>query len=215
MINNISIPVPTANAKWFLPSSGTPASSSLSGKDLLLSGPAKDDTADTEGVVEMELAPEGEPEMLKGTKAERRFMALNPHGTLDYYLPNSSGLINDYVDMITAHSSYWSEGSFAAFVLAEIFATNADYLRMGTLVHDVQVAETARRCHVYAARSSLAVHSRISFVNQIFRIVSVSHISAVLRPSRKRYSTVVTSLLGTPPREGCRYWYRRYKRKFP
>ncbi|KAF9516435.1 hypothetical protein BS47DRAFT_662714 [Hydnum rufescens UP504] len=67
-------------------------------------------------------------QVLEGTLAERRFQALNPHGTLDYTLP-SEGNISEYVDMITAHSSYWSDASLVAFVLAEIFAKKTDLLR--------------------------------------------------------------------------------------
>ncbi|KAG8905484.1 hypothetical protein FRB99_008880 [Tulasnella sp. 403] len=119
MFNNISIPLPS-----FFPS-GTAGPSSASAKPV--GGTTKN--VDAEGDVEMELAAEGEPEALRGTKAERRFAALNPHGTLDYYLPSGTGNISEYVDMITAHSAYWSDDSLAAFVLAETFATSADYLR--------------------------------------------------------------------------------------
>jgi len=134
MVNNISVPIPTANSMWFRPIGTAPSSPRSSGKDLFLSSSCVGDGAELEGVVEMELPSEGEQGVLRGTKAERRFMALNPHGTLDYCLPNGTGLIsNDYVDMITAHSSYWSAESFAAFIMAEIFATSADYLRSGAL----------------------------------------------------------------------------------
>jgi hypothetical protein len=33
--------------------------------------------------------------------------------------------------MITAHSSYWGDPSFAAFILAEIFARKEDLARTG------------------------------------------------------------------------------------
>lgn len=132
MFNNIPIPTFFGNggASGGGTGSSTPRKSGISDRD------------DTEmgGDVIMELADEGPPEGLKGTQAERRFLALNPHGTLDYYLPSGTGNISEYVDMITAHSAYWSDESLAAFVLAEIFATSADYLRT-----DVGVANTVHR----------------------------------------------------------------------
>jgi hypothetical protein len=33
--------------------------------------------------------------------------------------------------MITAHASYWTDPSFAAFLLAEIFSTRLDLMRTG------------------------------------------------------------------------------------
>ncbi|TDL17868.1 hypothetical protein BD410DRAFT_753898 [Rickenella mellea] len=67
---------------------------------------------------------------LTGTKSERRFAALNPHGTLDFVLP-SDGALSGYIDMITAHAAYWADPNFAAFVLAEIFARQEDLARTG------------------------------------------------------------------------------------
>ncbi|KAF8755259.1 DDHD protein [Rhizoctonia solani] len=64
------------------------------------------------------------------SRAERRFRALNPHGTIDFALP-SEGTISDYVDMITAHGDYWADSSLATFVLTEIFARKEDLLRTG------------------------------------------------------------------------------------
>jgi len=60
----------------------------------------------------------------EGSKAERRFHALNPHGTLDFRLPTEG--LSEYVDMITAHASYWADPNFAAFLLAELFARKGD-----------------------------------------------------------------------------------------
>lgn len=56
-----------------------------------------------------------------GTLAERRFAALNPRGSIDFYLPTIS--VNDYLDMITAHGNYWSDPNFAAFLLSETCAS--------------------------------------------------------------------------------------------
>lgn len=55
-----------------------------------------------------------------GSVAERRFAALNPRGSIDFYLPTIS--VNDYLDMITAHGNYWSDPNFAAFLLSETFS---------------------------------------------------------------------------------------------
>ncbi|KAH7336775.1 DDHD domain-containing protein [Rhizoctonia solani] len=64
------------------------------------------------------------------SRAERRFRALNPHGTIDFALPNE-GTISDYVDMITAHGDYWADANLATFVLTEIFARKEDIMRTG------------------------------------------------------------------------------------
>jgi hypothetical protein len=87
--------------------------------------------------------PSGE-ERLEGSRGERRFSALNPHGNIDFYLPSAGvseylgeqppayrGTRADAADMITAHASYWSDASFAAFLLAEIFSTRLDLMRTG------------------------------------------------------------------------------------
>lgn len=58
-----------------------------------------------------------------GSMAERRFAALNPRGSIDFYLPTIS--VNDYLDMITAHGNYWSDPNFAAFLLSETCSTPA------------------------------------------------------------------------------------------
>ncbi|WVQ93360.1 hypothetical protein IAU59_000428 [Kwoniella sp. CBS 9459] len=72
--------------------------------------------------------PHGE-ERLEGSRGERRFSALNPHGNVDFFLPSAG--VSEYLDMITAHQSYWTDPSFAAFLLAEIFSTRLDLMRTG------------------------------------------------------------------------------------
>jgi hypothetical protein len=72
--------------------------------------------------------PSGE-ERLEGSRGERRFSALNPHGNIDFYLPSAG--VSEYLDMITAHASYWTDASFAAFLLTEIFSTRLDLMRTG------------------------------------------------------------------------------------
>lgn len=61
------------------------------------------------------MGPEGE-ERLQGTRAERRFNALNPHGNIDFMLP--SGGVSEYLDAITAHQNYWGDANFGSFLLA-------------------------------------------------------------------------------------------------
>lgn len=141
MFNNIAMsnPIPTFFSSGG-PSGGGPSGGGTGSSTPRNIGMDSKDDAESGGDVIMELADEGPPESLKGTLAERRFLALNPHGTLDYYLPSGTGNISEYVDMITAHSAYWSDESLAAFVLAETFATSADYLRT-----DVGVANTFHR----------------------------------------------------------------------
>lgn len=39
--------------------------------------------------------------------------------------------VADDTDMITSHASYWSDPSFAAFMLAEIFSSRLDQIRTG------------------------------------------------------------------------------------
>ncbi|KAG8740423.1 hypothetical protein FRC10_004346 [Ceratobasidium sp. 414] len=73
---------------------------------------------------------EAEQERRGDSRAERRFRALNPHGNVDFALPNDWN-ISEYVDMITAHGDYWSDPDLAAFVLTEIFARKEDLLRTG------------------------------------------------------------------------------------
>ncbi|KAK4686894.1 hypothetical protein P7C73_g3228, partial [Tremellales sp. Uapishka_1] len=68
-------------------------------------------------------------ERLEGTRSERRFSALNPHGNVDFFLPSAG--VSEYLDMITAHASYWTDPSFAAFLLAETFSTRLDLMRTG------------------------------------------------------------------------------------
>ncbi|KIS00050.1 phospholipase [Cryptococcus deuterogattii 2001/935-1] len=72
--------------------------------------------------------PDGE-EKLQGSRGERRFSALNPHGNVDFFLPSAG--VNEYLDMLTAHLSYWTDSSFAAFLLTEIFSTRLDVMRTG------------------------------------------------------------------------------------
>jgi hypothetical protein len=49
-----------------------------------------------------------------------RFLALNPHGCVDFIY--DSGGFNQYLDMLSAHISYWQSPSFATFVLLQLFS---------------------------------------------------------------------------------------------
>ncbi|GMK59318.1 hypothetical protein CspeluHIS016_0703330 [Cutaneotrichosporon spelunceum] len=94
-----------------------PSLPSMSGVTKYFSGSSKPNSEEKKDSKPEEI---NEDERLAGTRGERRFAALNPHGSLDYSLPSSN--VNDYVDMITAHSNYWTDPNFGAFILTETFA---------------------------------------------------------------------------------------------
>ncbi|GAA6060583.1 hypothetical protein JCM10212_006818 [Sporobolomyces blumeae] len=62
-------------------------------------------------------------------RAERRFKALNPSGTVDYYLPAEG--INQYLDALTAHQDYWEDRRFSTFVLTNLFSSQEELERAG------------------------------------------------------------------------------------
>lgn len=64
-------------------------------------------------------------------RAERRFRALNPHGCIDFIY--SSGGIQ-YLDMLSAHVSYWTSKTFASFVLTQLFTDFTQQGRAPTIV---------------------------------------------------------------------------------
>ncbi|GAA6015612.1 hypothetical protein JCM11491_007174 [Sporobolomyces phaffii] len=57
-------------------------------------------------------------------RAERRMKALNPSGTVDYYLPAEG--INQYLDALTAHQDYWEDKRFSTFILSQLFASQEE-----------------------------------------------------------------------------------------
>lgn len=65
-------------------------------------------------------------------RAERRFRALNPHGCIDFLY--DSGGMNQYLDMLSAHISYWTSKSFAIFVLTQLFSDFEAQKNMPTIV---------------------------------------------------------------------------------
>ncbi|GAA5896057.1 putative carboxylic ester hydrolase [Sporobolomyces salmoneus] len=60
-------------------------------------------------------------------RAEQRMKALNPSGTVDYYLPAEG--INQYVDALFSHGSYWDDPRFATFILSQLFASQEELER--------------------------------------------------------------------------------------
>ena len=42
-----------------------------------------------------------------------------------FFLPKPTTSISEYVDLLSAHGSYWTDPSFAAFLLTEVFANPA------------------------------------------------------------------------------------------
>jgi hypothetical protein len=53
--------------------------------------------------------------------AEKRMLLLNDNGQIDYYLSGGGGPLNiQYLNMLSAHSSYWTLSDFVRFVVIEI-----------------------------------------------------------------------------------------------
>ncbi|EKV05782.1 DDHD [Penicillium digitatum] len=53
--------------------------------------------------------------------AEKRMLLLNDNGQVDYYLSGGGGPLNiQYLNMLSAHSSYWTLGDFVRFLVVEI-----------------------------------------------------------------------------------------------
>lgn len=64
--------------------------------------------------------------------AERRMLLLNDNGQIDYYLSGGGGPLNiQYLNMLSAHSSYWTLGDFVRFLVVEIARKQG---REGTLL---------------------------------------------------------------------------------
>jgi hypothetical protein len=64
--------------------------------------------------------------------AEKRMLLLNDNGQIDYYLSGGGGPLNiQYLNMLSAHSSYWTLTDFVRFVVVEIARKQG---RDGTLV---------------------------------------------------------------------------------
>jgi DDHD domain len=53
--------------------------------------------------------------------AEKRMLLLNDNGQIDYYLSGGGGPLNiQYLNMLSAHSSYWTLTDFVRFFVVEI-----------------------------------------------------------------------------------------------
>ena len=53
--------------------------------------------------------------------AEKRMLLLNDNGQIDYFLSGGGGALNiQYLNMLSAHSSYWTLTDFVRFVVIEI-----------------------------------------------------------------------------------------------
>ncbi|KAJ6005694.1 hypothetical protein N7451_003638 [Penicillium sp. IBT 35674x] len=64
--------------------------------------------------------------------AEKRMLLLNDNGQIDYYLSGGGGPLNiQYLNMLSAHSSYWTLTDFVRFLVVEIARKQG---RDGTLV---------------------------------------------------------------------------------
>lgn len=64
--------------------------------------------------------------------AEKRMLLLNDNGQIDYYLSGGGGPLNiQYLNMLSAHSSYWTLTDFVRFLVVEIARKQG---RDGTLI---------------------------------------------------------------------------------
>lgn len=53
--------------------------------------------------------------------AEKRMLLLNDNGQIDYYISGGGGPLNiQYLNMLSAHSSYWILPDFVRFIVVEI-----------------------------------------------------------------------------------------------
>lgn len=53
--------------------------------------------------------------------AEKRMLLLNDNGQIDYFLSGGGGPLNiQYLNMLSAHSSYWTLTDFVRFVVVEV-----------------------------------------------------------------------------------------------
>lgn len=77
-------------------------------------------------------------------RAEKRMKALNPSGTVDYFLPAEGCVvsslltrkisadrsvlcrINQYIDALTAHQDYWEDKRFSTFILTQLFSSQEE-----------------------------------------------------------------------------------------
>ncbi|KZO92672.1 hypothetical protein CALVIDRAFT_504021 [Calocera viscosa TUFC12733] len=84
--------------------------------------------------IDMTPSPE-EMAQLRKERAEKRFKALNPHGTLDYCLPRQSNM-SEYLEMLSSHATYWADPNLSSFILTEISASKEDLFRTGLGVEE-------------------------------------------------------------------------------
>lgn len=54
-------------------------------------------------------------------RAEQRMLALNPQGSIDFYMPAEG--FSQYYDMLLSHASYWHDIRFATFLVTQLLAS--------------------------------------------------------------------------------------------
>ena len=113
--------VPSANGSWLssitsvfrtktTPSSNTPATNSTEAL------PVRPSVSKLPSQVEMEVHNFTREEI-----AEKRMYLLNDNGQIDYYLNSGGGPLEiQYLNMLSAHSSYWTLQDFIRFVVVEV-----------------------------------------------------------------------------------------------
>lgn len=60
--------------------------------------------------------------------AQQKFYALNPNGSIDYYLPTSA-MSNQYLEAMSSHSAYWGNQNVIRFILTQLFWEQSGELR--------------------------------------------------------------------------------------
>jgi len=96
--------------------------------------PIRPKTARFLSSIDMTPSPE-EMAALRKERAEKRFKALNPHGTLDYVLPRQSNM-SEYLEMLSAHATYWADPNLSSFILTELSASKEDLMRTGLSIEE-------------------------------------------------------------------------------
>ena len=123
--------VPSINASWgqylgsFFRGKAITPTKTMTGLDNL---PRRPTTARMPTTVEMETH-----DFTKEEIAEKRMLLLNDNGQIDYTLQPGGGLEFQYLNMLSAHSSYWTRQDFIRFLVVEIGRNPGKKGALGTI----------------------------------------------------------------------------------
>ena len=74
--------------------------------------------------------------------AENKFLLLNDNGQIDWFLSSGGGPLEiQYLNMLSAHSSYWTSGDFVRLLVTEVGRRQGEG---NTLVNMRPVKKTAK-----------------------------------------------------------------------